>query len=336
MLHPLRSILCLLLLLCPAPVLRAQTFSYIYIQGDKKTPFYVKLEGEMQPRYGKNYCIVPELAPGPVNLEILFQQNVFPPQHFTVLIPEGGHRGFLINERNGVFSLFDLDQQFYLPAGNTANDDHLPPPPETAAPAPAIARNEPKESPVTTPAEKPVREKPVKTTTSGPVRDKTVTTARPVRKAPVKEKPARKADDEGPQFISGIELNRPGESGATMAKPPAGAASAPGATPTLSPEFRNSDCPEAMDDATFEQVYKTMMEKEGDEARTDYLFRQMDRCYKTWQARTLGSMLSADAARYSFLKKVYPRISDQASFPLLDDLLTSEVWKTEFRKLVHP
>ena len=28
----------------------AQKWSYVYIQGDKEIPFYVKLEGEMQPR----------------------------------------------------------------------------------------------------------------------------------------------------------------------------------------------------------------------------------------------------------------------------------------------
>ena len=62
----------------------AQGFSYVYIQGDKQTPFYVKMEGEMLPRYGKDYSIISELAPGPINIEILFQQNKYPAEKFVI------------------------------------------------------------------------------------------------------------------------------------------------------------------------------------------------------------------------------------------------------------
>jgi hypothetical protein len=61
----------------------------------------------------------------------------------------------------------------------------------------------------------------------------------------------------------------------------------------------------------------------------------LDKCYETWQARTLAAKFSGDAARYELLRKIYPRITDQASFPLLDDLLTTDIWKTEFNRLVH-
>lgn len=93
----------------------AQPFSYVYIQGDKETPFYVKLEGKMMPRYGKNYCILSELSGGPIHIEILFQQNVFPAQKFTINVPENGYRGFLLTKQGGSFALYDIQQKKYLP-----------------------------------------------------------------------------------------------------------------------------------------------------------------------------------------------------------------------------
>src|SRR4051812_5036348 len=108
------------------PAIAKESLSFLYIQGDKQTPFYVKLEEAMQPRFGKNYCIIPQLATGPAHIEILFQQNAFPPQQFTVLIPEGGSRGFLLVKKDEGFALYDLQQGFYLSAGNAEADDHLP------------------------------------------------------------------------------------------------------------------------------------------------------------------------------------------------------------------
>src|ERR1043165_5716952 len=123
----MRRLLLLLtgLLISLAPEAK-ETLSYLYIQGDKQTPFYVKMEEEMQPRYGKNYSIIPQLAPGPLHIEILFQQNVYPAQKFTVLIPDGGSRGFLLVKKEDSFALYDLQQGFYLMSGNSEADDHLP------------------------------------------------------------------------------------------------------------------------------------------------------------------------------------------------------------------
>jgi len=86
----------------------AQPFSYVYIQGDKITPFYVKMDGQMLPRYGKNYSIISELEPGPIHIEILFQQRVYPSQQFTIDVPENGYRGFLLMRQADSFALYDL------------------------------------------------------------------------------------------------------------------------------------------------------------------------------------------------------------------------------------
>lgn len=115
----------LLAILILATKVYAGNFSYIYIQGDKKIPFYVKLEDEMLPRYSKNYCIIPQLAPGPVKLQILFQQNQYPAQAFTIQVPENGHRGFLLTMKDNAFALYDIEQKFYLLPG-ALGEDHLP------------------------------------------------------------------------------------------------------------------------------------------------------------------------------------------------------------------
>lgn len=92
----------------------AQPLSYIYIQGDKQTPFYVKIDSQMMPRYGKNYNIISELSPGLVHVQILFQQRVFPPENFTIDVPENGYRGFLLHKKENGFDLYDLQQKTFL------------------------------------------------------------------------------------------------------------------------------------------------------------------------------------------------------------------------------
>lgn len=92
----------------------AQPLSYIYIQGDKHTPFYVKMNGQMQPRYGKNHCIISSLKAGQVAIEVLFQQNGFPAEKFTIDVPENGSRGFLLDRQGDGFALYDLKTKSYI------------------------------------------------------------------------------------------------------------------------------------------------------------------------------------------------------------------------------
>lgn len=116
-----------LLLLLVAPFARGANYSYVYIEGDKQTPFYVKMEGQMLPRLGKNYCIIPNLDAGVTNIEILFQQNDYPAQKFALNIPAGGRRGFVLQKVNDrQFALYDLQQGNYIVSGNKPEEDKLP------------------------------------------------------------------------------------------------------------------------------------------------------------------------------------------------------------------
>ena len=308
----MKKVYLLLVCVCICLNARADIFSYLYIQGDKQTPFYVKLEDAMAPRYGKNYCILPQLAPGAVHIEILFQQNIYPAQQFTVLIPEGGSRGFLLVRKDSAYSLYDLQQGFYLNGGNKEEDDHLP-----VAGATASITAAP----------------PVSQVTSEPIiKKEEPVVARKEAPAPQETKPVSSE----PQFIKGMELTK-GEP--ATAKETANATlytktTEPQSSTTVS--ISNSDCPTPLSSADFGKIYNAMSAYGTDEERIEYINGKMDQCYASWQARTLANKLTGDAARYSLLKKIYPRITDQSAFPLLDDLLTTDVWKAEFARIVHP
>ena len=92
----------------------AQSLSYIYIQGDKKLPFYILLEGKMTSRYGKNYTIIPELKGGTYNIDVIFQQRIVPSRRFVIDVPENGYRGFLLDKVNDTYELYDLQTKTYL------------------------------------------------------------------------------------------------------------------------------------------------------------------------------------------------------------------------------
>lgn len=349
----MRYISLILFLVLTTAAVQAQTYSYVYIQGDKQMPFYVKLEGEMLPRYGKNYCIIPRLEAGIINIDILFQQNAYPVQHFVIKVPEHGARGFYLTQKNGAFSLYDLQQQFYLPAGNTAADDHAPEKPVAMA-----SEN------TATPETPMVRTPPVKRTT--PTKNKTVKTKTVVTPAvtpPVKET----AVPGQPNFIGDIELNndhsakpaRPDsiaraieseatrkadsvlnamkqekESTAAQETVPAPASED---TSTGTAAIVNSDCPAPLSDDQFEAIYKKALQQSEEEDRLSYLDGQLDNCYTTAQAGILAKSMDSDAARFTFLKKVFPRITDQSKFVTLKELLSAEQWRGHFTEIVnHP
>lgn len=310
----------LLLLLCCSVIVgqARERLSYLYIQGDKQTPFYVKLEDEMQPRYGKNYSIIPQLAPGVAHIEILFQQNAFPAQKFTVLIPDGGSRGFLLVKNTDDYALYDLQQGFYLNAGNTEADDRLP-----IAPTGAVVHAE-KANVVSIDTSKDKTPKPL-TKFSLP---KIKTTKTRTKAVIEQEKPKT---TEGPVFIQNVEL--PGNKENSESSNPGNSNRA--TTDSSLPTIINSDCPTAISSSEFGKIFNAMSAYSAEEERIEYLQGKMDVCYESWQARALAQMLTGDAARFSLLKKIYPRITDQGAFGLLDDLLTTEIWKAEFARLVR-
>lgn len=316
-----RTALYIAILLCllSATRLQAQPFSYVYIQGDKETPFYVKLENEMMPRYGKNFSIISELAPGPIHIQILFQQNAYPPVNFTLNVPDNGFRGLMLTRKGNDFSLYDIYYKFYIQAGNVASDDKAPNRNiRTAIPASLLnARETPvQEKPVTTqpritpPEPKPVKET-VITTSKPATKPKPTPTPKPAL-VPVPE-PKTPADNGQPQFINDVTL----DNGRSI----------------QNNGIINSDCPLPLNSIDFSNLQKRVLERD-DKERLSLLMNRMNYCYSTKQVRILAESLGADADRLTFLKRVYARTSNQSEFPSLESLLSSDETKEEFKALI--
>lgn len=282
----------------------------------------------MLPRYGKNYHIIPQLAPGAVNIQVLFQQNMYPAQKFTIVVPEDGFRGFLLLQKNGAFALYDIHQQFYLYPGNKAEDDRVP------QANSYVYRN-------TAPA-------PVQQTAQ----------AAPGRQAAAN---TRNNNNREPRFIGNIELSNERAVYNAEAVPqqqqPAvqneyveteRANEAPAVeetvynadnrvieetTPVSGTVVTNSDCPSAMSDAEFEDLYNKSQAK-AEKQKLKFLLSQMDACYTTNQARIIAESLNNDPEKYTFLKRVFPRVTDQYNFPPLENLLSTQEWRSYFRLIL--
>ncbi len=301
----------------------AQGFSYVYIQGDKETPFYVKMEDQMQPRYGKDYCIISQLAPGPINVTILFQQNAYPPQKYTIVVPEDGYRGFLLVKKGETFSLYDLQQNFYLPEGNAAQDDHAPTmkQEENYVTTSRTVKTEPDAQ--TQPANNSSSTEntgKVQTPESDSAVVNTATTTNEIHQK------------NEPQFINNLELNSQktvqnnNENNTTTSGDLQNNLSAKAAVP-------NSDCPSPMDEKKYDELYKKMIQK-GDKGRLKYLMEKLDNCFTTDQIRMLTRGLDNDPERYAFLKAAYSRVTDQNNFASLESLLSTQEWKGYFRLIM--
>lgn len=331
----------LLLLLCSHTVLFGQTFSYVYIQGDKETPFYVKMEDEMLPRYGKNYCIISELDPGPIHLEVLFQQNKYPAQKFTVQVPEAGQRTFLLTKKDSEFYLYDLRQQFYLSAGNTEADDRLP-----SKQTVAMTSNTSAASREIVTEEEPIRTKPrAIRATPAPVEPKEKKKPIFLSKNPDEGgTPAKPANNSGePQFLGDMQLSngnqQPAESASRrdrnngidrgdVAETTPASSDRENTTAT-----RSGNCKTPMPTQAFGAFYKKVLEIESQESRLVWLMDPSD-CISTDQARILARSLDGDAARYTYLKSVLSRTTDRNRAASLENLLDNEAYKKQFRELL--
>jgi hypothetical protein len=335
-----------LLLAFSVNTLMAKDYAYIYIEGDKQTPFYVKLEGQMMPRLSKNYCILPNLDAGVTNIEILFQQNLFPSQKFVVKIPEGGGRGFLLKKINDrQFALYDLQQGFSLVSGNSINDDRLLP--MTTATANVTPVNS---SPVSTAETLPAFVAPAKS------KSKNTKTNDAVNQAEVpKER----------KFIPDMELNTAGGSipSATVAVATVPVVTRPGRTiepdtdnrlaaadadefeedkkkdanALVAPGIPNSDCKTAMSNDAFEDFATKILDQVTDDDKLKVLNKDKNRyCFTTEQVRIIANNLETQSGRYEVTKILFSRTSDQDNYPKLEALFKTNYLKEKFKEIMNP
>lgn len=311
----------------------AGEFSYVFIQGDKSTPFYVKLEDQMMPRYGRNYNLIPQLAPGVINIQILFQQNAHPPQNFTILVPEAGYRGFQLVNSGGNFALYDIHQQLYIKAGNSIADDRVP-----AANTADVFASKGNQVDVKQTYEQPaavaVEKEGLKFLPDLVIENRN----RPQVSQPVQAPQSQIASaSNGYSESYPYNSNEPTVPIEEIERTPRNTYGTPATTPIKSSRpilVANSDCPSPIDDGTFEDIYRKLNDKQ-EKLKLKYLLTNMDACFTTTQSRILAESLSNDPERFTFLKKVYPRVTDQHNFPVLESLLTTNEWRSYF-KLILP
>jgi hypothetical protein len=312
-------------LFCQPMAAKAQGFSYIYIQGDKKTPIYTRVEGVMMPRYGKNYALLSRLAPGPLTVEVLFQQNEFPALTFNIMVPESGKRAFVLNHKGDEFSLYDVEQNFYLKAGNDIADDHLP----TVLSNTKLTNTEPLAVvPEIPKPQEPVIKEPIKDVVAPEdipetvVATEVVPVSPPPADTPVVPVPGK------PKFIEDITFNN--ETGTAETTATISGSTATDASPVI-----NSDCSGAMAVPAFLKLKNSISSKKGEDERLGILkgaIRQ--NCFSTEQAEMLVGNLETDLAKLSALKDLYPKITDQSAFVRLESMLGEEDSKSYFRSFI--
>jgi len=321
-----RSILFIiaLLILCPCSIVLGQAFSYVYIQGDKKTPIYTKVEGVMMPRYGKNYALLSRLAPGPLNIEILFQQNEFPPLQFNILVPENGKRAFVLQKKEDAFALYDVEQNFYLNPNNDIAEDHLP--------AVLSHTNQTIEKPFET-----TIETPAKTTKEigKPKVELAAKTEEPIVNSAAndttKTAPIALQGSSKPKFIENIvfdnEANKTTESSITTNAPLGN---------NSQPNIENSDCKGQITALHFSKLNNSIVAKRTENEKLGMILEATKRnCFSSEQGQKMVSNLESDIAKFTAIKGLYPKTTDQSNFSSLSILLNDEEWKSYFNALIQ-
>jgi hypothetical protein len=343
------GLIILLFLLLGGFASQAQSgYAYFYFEGDQQTPFYVKVEGKMQPRLGKNHFIISNLDAGYTHFQILFQKNAFPAQDFLLEVPKGGSRGFVlhqVNERQ--FALYDLQQKRYILSGNTEADDHAP------------------------------ANMPLSPSGTGSVASETIAAAEqeglPAFKPKAKKSPVTQTDRSLPsnedrsRFIAGIELNADGSGDEgrdtdreePLAAPPAtkvnkersarlddlpalgsgreDTGEVPSVAASELPPVPNTDCPEAMSNEAFEAFALRVLDRSDDDGRLKFIKKVKDKyCFSTEQVRILANNLKGQSARYEVVKALYFHTSDQEHYGQLEALFNTDFLKSKFREIIHP
>lgn len=337
----------------------AKEYAYVYIEGDKETPFYVKVEGQMMPRYGKNYFILPNLDEGVMHVEILFQQNIYPAQHFAINVPPAGSRGFLLKKiADQKFGLYDLQQGSTLVAGNKATEDVYALPATSMkaidATAAVALQKDDKPSDSDLPDFEPELKKPAKPTQQ-PREATSKSTASVKRKSEsqkaITEEPETVSKPED-RFLSDIEFNPQNNEKGKTAKQNSKSKNKNDDLPALKEqELKNEtteqqaesstnnavagNCSEPLSNQAFEQLALRVLDAVDDNARLKALKKNSKNvCFTTEQVRILANGMETQSARYDVAKDLYMQVYDKEQFPKLESLFKTNYLKAKFRELL--
>lgn len=317
----------------------------VYIQSDKETPIYVKVEGQMMERYSKNYVVLGNLASGPLNLEILFQQNKYPNQKFVLNIPPSSQRSLVLKKIDqNRFALYDLNYGIYLNNGNRLEDDISGSDNEyqnTVLTA-ATQKEEPiKEAPVEKPkkekvvAQKPKKEKkaeddiPEFTVAKEDKKQETPLIAREEPEKPKKSKRSRTGRQQeaggntnGERFLDFEMDKKEGNSGSNRSGSAKNTAS-------------GSKCTEPASENQFDNFASLLNATEDEEVKLGIVRKNASKyCFSTDQVRTIAMNFDSQSSRYEVARVLKAKVVDVKNFAELSSLFNTNFLKERFKNEV--
>lgn len=316
--------------------------AYFYIEGDQLTPIYVKVEGKMVNRLGKNYAIIPNLAAGYTHFEILFEQNKIPPQKFILEVPESGARGFVLNKVNDQqYALYDLEQKKFILAGNNIGDDYV---------LPSIAeRHQEEQNFYQLGKEVSAREVILQ---YGQTNRETISTAKN-KEALFIEDVILNDESRNQKTINHVrtpkqrirytseeleksELAHLNENFEPHVPLKVKTTSSKHEIENELPPIPNTDCPSSMSNQEFEQVALKFLNLDDDTQKLRFLRRRSNKdCYSTEQVRILANNMESQSGKFEVVKMLYIQTSDQNQYPELEHLFESLYIKSAFKELLN-
>lgn len=289
--------------------------SYIYIQGDKKTSIYVKVEGQMMPRLGLHYNIIPNLGAGDTRIEILFQENKYPPHYFVIRVPDNGARGFILTPVNDKqFALYDLQSKMYIPNGNKQDDAY-------------VVAVMPSDSYFTKPkSETPKQE--IINQTEGPIISDKFEEA---------EKPASRFLDEVDLDVKRT-TNKPKKSTKNSTKTLNNQGIVKSEEPSQPIEKTVTapvKCYVAIPTHNFEDFAGKLYAFNDDESKLKYLRKNASKhCFDTQQAGILAGLVNGQSSRFETLQILFPKIVDPDNYYKLEALFSTDFMKDKFNSMI--
>ncbi len=318
--------------------------SYIYLESDRNTGFFARLDNTPIAKPGTYHLFIPSIESGQHDMSILFADNSAP-LNFNVNVVSGkGYGYFLSKDKDGNYCLQSMQMNRRYYDGDTINEA-LPsiasaPAREKATAKPVKEKAEKEPKPTVVAAAKIPKEKPpvvkkekkaaVKETGDIVTEDKTFARTKPA------------VTNEGPQFMDNIVLESGnGTEGKKKKKPEPIKEPEPVAQQDSEPSSNqqkvpNSDCPEPVDDVQFEKLVGILDRRYEDQDRIEFLKSKIKQyCYSTTQIRQMAGIFKTQSGRFVMVKMLYPRTVDANNFASLQNLFDSDTYLEKFNALVQ-
>lgn len=305
--------------------------SALYFQGDKETGIYVKVEGKMMERLGRDFVIVPGLEAGEANFEVLFEQNKYPAQKFKIRIPENGIRGFVISRQNdGSFALFDVQTNGYIPANNTEDPAYLDIPRFAKTFFPSGKRKSTETG--LPPFEPGAQDEVVNISTSSTEEKRQSRFIEDLDLNQPKESKRKSSQEEHKAIFDENKIFKTQEDGVVKKSGLEEKVEEEVVTTVTS---GSGMCNEAISNSAFENYAKNFQTAGDDDAKLKYFKRSYKKeCFNTEQIGILASLLNLQSSRYELVQMAISRTSDPENYEVLEGLFATDFMKRKFKELL--